>query len=262
MWFTPRCCTHSRSKACCVVQVQRNKHGGFPSESSNLFGPHPTSRQCSPDLRPRRKSPAPHYSFQSFNLNKQQLLGIHTTSVPRWVMMVAGKLTLLSSGNSTDQVDSIPKRRELVKEGAKDPSTTQTKELQNEQQEHFWKYCALSHRPLAVPVVSDWMGKLYNKDAVLESLIANSGDRSQEKSEDLQFESLKDVVEVKFQAEEQGDDRKTSSSSRWMCPITNKNLGPGVKAVYLVPCGHAFSESAVKEISGDVCLQVCVLIFG
>jgi hypothetical protein len=32
----------------------------------------------------------------------------------------------------------------------------------------------------------------------------------------------------------------------------------GVRAVYLVPCGHAFLESAIKEVKGSegVCLQV------
>ncbi len=64
---------------------------------------------------------------------------------------------------------------------------------------------------------------------------------------------LRDVVEVKFEAEEGRGGKK---GERWICPVTNKALGPGVKAVYLVPCGHAFSDSAVKEISGDKCLQV------
>lgn len=73
--------------------------------------------------------------------------------------------------------------------------------------------------------------------------------------------SLRDVVEVIFQEDEENeDDQKKHESSRpfkWFCPITNKPLGPGVKAVYLVPCGHAFSETAIKEMSGETCcLQV------
>lgn len=72
--------------------------------------------------------------------------------------------------------------------------------------------------------------------------------------------SLRDVIEVKLQEEEKDEQEKSKSSapSKWVCPVTNKPLGPGVKAVYLVPCGHAFSESAIKEMSGENCLQVCV----
>ena len=72
--------------------------------------------------------------------------------------------------------------------------------------------------------------------------------------------SLRDVVEVKFCVEDGEDSRGTEKTSpktsRWVCPITNKTLGPGVKAVYLIPCGHAFSEVAVKEMAGEKCTQV------
>jgi len=150
---------------------------------------------------------------------------------------------------------SIPTRRELVKEAARDLSTTQVKEIQTEQQEHYWSTCALSHQPLSSPVVSDALGTLYNKDAVLDHLL--SAAQEEKKAMEARGEafkdrlrSLKDVVEVKFQVEVEG--------SKWVCPVTGKVLGPGVKAVYLVPCGHAFSESAMKEMPGDTCLQVRV----
>jgi hypothetical protein len=55
------------------------------------------------------------------------------------------------------------------------------------------------------------------------------------------------VVEVKFE-----EDAETKG---WICPMTNKALGPGSKAVYLVPCGHAFSGVAVKEVAEEKCLQ-------
>ena len=137
------------------------------------------------------------------------------------------------------------------------------KEVQKEQQEHGWVTCALSQRPLSPPIVSDWSGKLFNKDAVLESLIAGTGEKpgpethKGRETEDVHIGNLRDVVEVKFVSEEAGDQREsTKSASRWVCPITNKSLGPGVKAVYLVPCGHSFAESALKELSADACLQV------
>ncbi len=149
---------------------------------------------------------------------------------------------------------SIPTRRELVKEGARDLTTTQVKEIQTEQQEHHWSTCALSHEPLSSPVVSDALGTLYNKDAVLDRLLAAGEDDKadlQARGETFKdrLRSLRDVVEVKFETE--------TGRKKWMCPVTGKVLGPGVKAVYLVPCGHAFAESAIKEMPGESCLQVC-----
>lgn len=172
---------------------------------------------------------------------------------------MAGKLKLLLPVViATYGCPSIPKRRELIKEAARDPSTTQAKEIQSEQQEHYWRHCALSNQPLSSPVVSDAVGKLYNKDAVLEALIVNGSNNAENKSKVDHISSLKDIVEVRFSSEEDSDGKneRRSPASKWVCPVTNKSLGPGVKAVYLVPCGHAFSENAVKEVAGDVCLEV------
>ncbi|KAK3172086.1 hypothetical protein OEA41_004171 [Lepraria neglecta] len=154
---------------------------------------------------------------------------------------------------------SIPTRRELVKEAARDLSTTQVKEIQTEQQEHYWSTCALSHQPLSLPVVSDALGTLYNKDAVIDHLLS----AGQEDKQDLQargeafkdrLRSLRDVVEVKLQVQD-GDEKSSATKQTWICPVTGKALGPGVKAAYVVPCGHAFSESAIKEMGGESCLQ-------
>ncbi|KAJ9659908.1 Replication termination factor 2 [Coniosporium apollinis] len=147
---------------------------------------------------------------------------------------------------------SIPTRRELVKEAARQPSATELKETRHEQREYHWSTDPLSQKPLRAPVVSDCNGKLYNKDAIIEFLLPADGeDAVREKAEKEKVllgavKSLKDVVEVKFQVDEGG---------KWICPITNKTLGPGVKAVYIVPCGHAFADSVVKEIEERKCLQ-------
>ena len=131
---------------------------------------------------------------------------------------------------------------------------------------YHWTTCPLSHQPLKEPVVSDLSGKLYNKDAILEFLLpAGDGTPGLSKSDNEEVlegrvRSLRDVVEVKFQLEEEDGVDKSGKASpegpKWVCPITNKTLGPGVKAVYLVPCGHAFLESAIREVSGENCLQV------
>lgn len=71
---------------------------------------------------------------------------------------------------------------------------------------------------------------------------------------------MRDVVEVIFEVDEENDNAKhdavESKRKRWVCPVTQKILGPAVKAVYLVPCGHAFSELGIKETFNGSCIQV------
>lgn len=109
------------------------------------------------------------------------------------------------------------------------------------------------------PVVSDWLGKLYNKDSVLRFLLPAEDGASKADNEEVlggRVRSLKDVVEVKFEIDAEAKDAGAHRREKWVCPVTRKELGPKVKSVYLSPCGHAFSESAVREVSERTCLQV------
>lgn len=150
---------------------------------------------------------------------------------------------------------SIPTRRELVKNAARNPNTSELKATQQESQTHHWTYCPLSNRPLAAPIVSDCAGTLYNKDAILEQLLPKEDEVpaaiTKEKENILQgrVKGLRDVVEVKFTISKDGEGEKRT------CPITNKELGPNTKSVYLVPCGHAFSAVAIREVAGEACVE-------
>jgi hypothetical protein len=148
---------------------------------------------------------------------------------------------------------SIPTRRELVKEAARNPTTSELKESQQEAQAYYWTYDPVSRKPLAQPVVSDAAGKLYNKDTILEFLLEGSRKEDVEKESHGLVKGLKDVVEVKFEVDAEAAG-KVEGEVVWKCPVTGSRLGPGSKAVYLVPCGHVFSGSAIKEISGEKCL--------
>ena len=165
-----------------------------------------------------------------------------------------------------DSILSIPKRRELVKEAARLQTASEVKESQQEKQEYHWSTCPLSQQPLKEPIASDSLGSLYNKDAILEYLLPSddpdveAGKADKEKILGGRVKGLRDIVEIKFHVGE-GDDQQTnkdgdSKSKRWVCPITNKVLGAGVKSVYIVPCGHAYSDLALKEVSENSCFQV------
>ncbi len=158
--------------------------------------------------------------------------------------------------NSTNRAHSIPTRRELVKEAARNPNNTETKEKLLESQTYAWTYCPLSQRSLAPPIVSDCAGVLYSKDAIIEHLLPSddaSRERKAEHDEVLQgkVKSIRDVVEVKFEIVQ---DEKTKEVKR-ICPITAKELGASTKSVYLVPCGHAFAELAIREVPSETCME-------
>lgn len=130
------------------------------------------------------------------------------------------------------------------------------KASQLEFQTHAWTYCPLSQLFLSAPIVSDCAGILYNKDAVIEYLLPNDDPSNNIKTEyeevlTERIKSLRDVVEVKFQTEK----GSAITGEKRVCPITSKELGAHTKAVYIVPCGHAFSEAALKVVAGETCLQ-------
>lgn len=78
------------------------------------------------------------------------------------------------------------------------------------------------------------------------------------------MKSLRDVVELHFEVDTERSEHPMDRTNAhrhqrregWICPITAKPLGPGVKSVYLVPCGHVFAEEAIRQLKGDKCLQV------
>lgn len=161
---------------------------------------------------------------------------------------------------------SIPKRRELVKEAAKALTTAQIKEAQTEQQEYAWSTDPLTRKPLARPVVSDAAGILYNKDSIIEYLLKDDSDVEKAEMKKIggvkdselgtfgdRVKGLKDVVEIKFEIDTAAE---SGAGEKWKCPITGERLGAGSKAVYIVPCGHAFAGSVMKEISEKTCLTV------
>ena len=174
-------------------------------------------------------------------------------------MTAAGKLPSFCNWSPLLTLYSIPTRRELVKEAARNPTTAELKESQQEQQEYYWTTDPLSRQPLARPIVSDCNGKLYNKDSIIQHVLSSDGETNKAEAESILLgavKSIKDVVDVKFEVVSDDSSNGTAKSERFVCPITKDTLGPGMKSVYLVPCGHAFSAAAIKEISEEKCAVV------
>ncbi|KAL5606495.1 hypothetical protein BROUX41_002901 [Berkeleyomyces rouxiae] len=150
---------------------------------------------------------------------------------------------------------SIPKRHELVKEAARNPTVSELKATALESLSHAWTHCQITDEKLDMEnTVSDCHGRLYNYESVLQGLMppatpdeTNIENKTRSTFEATGIKSIRDVVRLQF---------KRGGSSRngvWSCPVSMKGLGSKTKSVYLVPCGHAFAEAAIREIQEEAC---------
>lgn len=119
--------------------------------------------------------------------------------------------------------------------------------------------CALSHRPLANPVVSDSLGRLYNKDSVVKYLLTRSEEQkrglSREDKVAGHLRGLKDVQALKLVANPSASRESVPSSSTeeempapFVCPLTQREMNGKHRFVYLAPCGCVMSESGLRAV--------------
>lgn len=102
--------------------------------------------------------------------------------------------------------------------------------------------CALSGAPLRAPVVACALGNLFNKQALLEALLARALP-----PKFAHISSLKDVVGCRFSQDERG--------ARF-CPVTMLELNGKHPFVVMRGCGCVLSERAVRQVQSRECL-VC-----
>ncbi|RXW19374.1 hypothetical protein EST38_g6470 [Candolleomyces aberdarensis] len=142
---------------------------------------------------------------------------------------------------------SIPDRRDLVKTKAKAEQADKANQTKAR-----WFYCALSKKRLQEPVVSCLLGKLYNKDAIIEYLLDKSayGD-----GEEIcgHIRSLKDVKPLKLTpnsapSTSNGDDENRAS---FVCSLTQKEMNGVQPFVYIYTCGCVFSQAGLRTVAGS-----------
>ncbi|KAI9201958.1 Rtf2 RING-finger-domain-containing protein [Polychytrium aggregatum] len=158
---------------------------------------------------------------------------------------------------------SIPTRSELVK-------TKQKEQLPDAQAQQYaaWFTCTLSKRPLKAPIVADNLGKLYNKDAILEFLL----DRKAYGDGDVlcsHISSLKDLISLNLSPNPAYLEKESASQSaalltivkdtipmsQFACPVTMKEMNGNSRFSFIASCGCVLSEQAFKEIPSDTCLK-------
>lgn len=155
---------------------------------------------------------------------------------------------------------SIPKRRELVQEAARNPTVSELKATALESLSHAWAHCHVTDEKLDMEnAVSDHQGRLYNYESILSALmpLSTSDGTDNEHNTRTVFQatgikSIRDVVRLQFKR------GGSNGKGAWSCPVSMKELGPTTKSVYLVPCGHVFADVAIKEIKEDICPECSV----
>lgn len=143
---------------------------------------------------------------------------------------------------------SIPRREELVRSKQK-PQRAERRVVNAA----LWRHCALTQDPLRPPIVSCRLGRLYNKESVINKLLS----RSNVNQAADHIRKLKDVRELRLTA----NDSQTSSfdplqddSAEFYCPITGLEMSGAHAFVYLWTCGCVFSKKALETVQDKLCM--------
>ncbi|XP_073436771.1 replication termination factor 2 isoform X1 [Dendrobates tinctorius] len=150
---------------------------------------------------------------------------------------------------------TIPKRHELVKGPKKVEKIDKNAELVAR-----WYYCTLSQEKLKRPIVTCELGRLYNKEAVIEFLLDKSTDKPHADSA-AHIKSIKNVIELNLSDNpawtgDKGNtkgDKYDDQRAQFICPVVGLEMNGKHRFCVLRHCGCVFSERALKEIKTDVC---------
>lgn len=151
---------------------------------------------------------------------------------------------------------TIPKRHELVKGPKKVEKVDKDAELVA-----LWNYCALSQEILRRPIVACELGRLYNKDAVIEFLLEKSSEKALGKAAS-HIKNIKNVTELRLsdnpawegdKGNTKGDKHDDLQRARFICPVVGLEMNGRHRFCFLRCCGCVFSERALKEIRAEVC---------
>ncbi|KAM4581638.1 replication termination factor 2 [Fundulus diaphanus] len=151
---------------------------------------------------------------------------------------------------------TIPKRHELVKGPKKVEKVDKSAELAAK-----WKYCALSQEKLRRPIVACELGRLYNKDAIIEYLLDKTAERPNSEAV-THIRGIKDIKELNLtdNPEWEGEGRNAKGDrydeiycGMFICPVVGLEMNGKHRFCYLQTCGCVFSDRALKEVKTEIC---------
>ncbi|XP_068648363.1 uncharacterized protein [Aristolochia californica] len=122
----------------------------------------------------------------------------------------------------------------------------------NETRLSKWSTCALTSEPLNPPCVLDKLGNVFNKQPLVEALIAKKLCK-----EFGHIKGLKDMISIQLAViPGKEPDDNVNYGTRFHCPITGLEFNGKYKFLSLKGCGHVLSAKALKEVKSSACL-VC-----
>ncbi|KAI3822752.1 hypothetical protein L1987_10350 [Smallanthus sonchifolius] len=120
----------------------------------------------------------------------------------------------------------------------------------NEQRLSKWLNCALSNEPLKRPIVIDYLGNVFNKQALVEALLSKKLPKAFS-----HIKGLKDMISIELELIP-GSGSGSDSDVKFQCPITGLEFNGKYKFYSLKSCGHVLSAKALKEVKSSTC-HVC-----
>lgn len=156
---------------------------------------------------------------------------------------------------------SIPTRSDLVrtrtKEAPVDPEPVRLAR---------WFTCALSKEPLQTPLVSCRLGRLYNKESVLQFLLDRDsfGDGeavaghivSRKDIYDLRTVPNPDFAEGNLASATPGG-MLPDLKSPFICPLSRREMNGKTRFVYLRGCGCVMAEASLRELASTTHCAMC-----
>ncbi|VDL19661.1 unnamed protein product [Hymenolepis diminuta] len=149
---------------------------------------------------------------------------------------------------------SIPRRVELVRE-----KKQKEKVGKIAADAAKWKHCALSQQPLRQPIVACQLGRLYNKEAIIEKLLDPTKYTS---SVADHIKKLKDVRDLRLTPipKEQISHELSSgiiedSAESFCCPILGQEMNGSYPFVFSWECGCVVSKRAFDNVKDSSCLK-------
>ena len=148
---------------------------------------------------------------------------------------------------------TIPTRDELVRLKKKPEQKDKNSELIAK-----WKHCAITQEQLRQPIMACELGRLYNKESILEFLIDKTKFEGAVGFDHIR--GLKDVKELQLtdnpafhKQKDVGDAYVDKLMAEYICPITGLEMSGRHRFCYVRPCGCVFSERALKEVKTETC---------
>ncbi|KAL0483479.1 hypothetical protein AKO1_014751 [Acrasis kona] len=116
-----------------------------------------------------------------------------------------------------------------------------------------WTTCSLSKEPLSEPIVSCALGRLYNKEAIVEALIKRKSTKKSDPTIE-HIQGLKELINIHF--ERNSDANKDASKSSYICPVSKQEIRGQYKFYAIPNCGHVVSDKVIQVSQNKACM-VC-----